>query len=316
MLRTDAQEFVCQRCGQAYRVQLGIPDLRWPPGVDQASTRSLAAGLMARYPYSSFDQLVDYEIGALRAPARLKNGYLEYRLNAVTRGGHFERMFRRAVDEHFGLPGYGLALDLGCGSGASLPHLARDFRQVWAIDPFLPDLILAQKLCKEHDLRNVRLVQASGQRLPFGDSVFDYVRALNVIEHLLEVEEVFREVARCLVSGGCFCGDSRNRLDPFMPEPHVKLRWVGFWPRSLMPWYVRTFRKADYRGVHLLSLAELRRYLRKVFGAQSKVTLALPSAYGYAARLDRVVARLEVWPIVSKLLYWVFPSYVAVAQAA
>lgn len=302
-------------CEQRYPVRMGIPDLRWPRPVDDRDTVALTAELMRRYSADSLDDLVTLEIESLTAPSRLKEGYLVYRLEAVERGRRFERMFQDALRAHFRVPGYEAAVDLGCGSGASLPSLAADFRCVYGVDPYLPDLVLARKLCEEYDLGNVFLVQALGQNLPFESDVLDYVRALNVIEHLFDVDRVFQEIVRCLRSMGCFCGDSRNRYDPFLPEPHVRLRWVGFLPRRLMPVYVRIFRRAEYKGVHLLSLAELRQHLRRAFGSRFAVALAKPSAYGYAPRLDRLVAELGRRPLLGGLVFRVFPSYLALAQS-
>jgi ubiquinone/menaquinone biosynthesis C-methylase UbiE len=310
----DGSEAVCVQCDQRYPVHVGIPDLRWPRPPDGGELCALSVALLERYATSSFDEMVAFEIESLSAPERLKKGYLAYRLQAVERGARFERMFREGLDRQFQLPGRNAAIDLGCGSGASLPSLAAGFESVWGVDPYLPDLILGRKLCEECGLENVHLAQARGQNLPFEDGVFDYARALNVIEHLFDVEIVLSEVVRCLGAMGCFCGDSRNRFDPLLPEPHVKLRWVGFWPRRLMPWYVRTFRHAEYGGVHLLSLPELRRHMRMAFGERYAVMPSRPFAYGYGEWLDRLVTRVGRYPWLSRALLWVYPSYFVLAQ--
>jgi len=308
-------DITCAECDQRYPVHLGIPDLRWPRPLDEATSLTLAAGLIERYPSSSFADLVTFEIESLPTTKQLEQEYLAYRLTAVGRGVRLERMFREHLGRHFQLPGHALAIDIGCGSGASLPSLAQDFNCVWGIDPFLPDLILARKLCEERGLNNVLLAQAVGQHLPFGREAFDYARGQNVIEHLLDVESALHEVRRVLKHMGCFCGDSRNRFDLFLPERHVNLRWVGFWPRRLISWYVRTFRKVDYKGIRLLSLGELRRCLIKSFEQQFLVTLPDPSAYGYSPKWDRAITRLSSSPILYGFLSWFFPSHLALAQA-
>ena len=233
----------------------------------------------------------------------------------MERGVRLEYMFWRCLSRHFQLPGHAIALSIGCGSGSSLPALAEDFKWVCGFDPFLPDLILARKLCEERGLGNVMLVQAVGQHSPFVSQVFDYVSGQNVIEHLVDVEDVLREIRRVLKSMGCFCADSRNRFDLFFPEPHVNLRWVGFWPRHLMSWYVRKRRGVDYRGVRLLSLRELRWALLQSFGERWVVTLPNPSAYGYHAQWDRVLSKCRNYPVLRDLLLQFFPSHLVLAQA-
>lgn len=313
-LRYDDPGIVCVECEQRYPVHLDIPDLRWPrpPGKEVSD---LALGLIERYYSSSFADLVTFEIESLSATGQLKQTYFTYRLAAVERGTRLERMFRECLDRHFQVPGNAAAFSIGCGSGASLPSMAEDFACVCGVDPFLPDLVLARKLCEELGLDNVLLAQAVGQHLPLHTEVFDYASAQNVIEHLVDVESVLHEVRRVLKPMGCFCADSRNRFDLFRPEPHVDLRWVGFWPRRLMSWYVRRFRGMDYKGIHLLSLRDLRYVLRRSFGERWLVTLPDPTAYCYSAQWDRAFARFRDYPLLHTLSLQFFPSHLALAQA-
>jgi len=312
-MRYGESEIACVKCDQRYPVRLGIPDLRWPR--PDRELPELAQRLIERYSDSSFAELVNFEIGSLSVTDRLKQVYQTYRFTAVERGAHLERMFWEHLSRHFQLPGRGAALSMGCGSGASLPAMSREFGTVYGVDPFLPDLILALKLCEEYGLENVVLIQAVGQNLPFASGVLDYASGQNVIEHLSDVEGVLHEVRRALRAMGCFCADSRNRFDLFLPEPHVRLRWVGFWPRRLMPGYVRVFRGVNYDGIRLLSLQELQRALRRSFDERWVLTLPNPSAYGHSARWDRILAKIRDYPVLRGLLLQFFPSHLVLAQA-
>ena len=89
-------------------------------------------------------------------------------------------------------------LDLGCGFG--------EFGGVFFDEPADVGLDI-----KRVDLRIARergpyrhLVQADGQRLPFGDGVFASVLSVSVLEHIDDVQQVIAEVWRVLRPGGVF----------------------------------------------------------------------------------------------------------------
>jgi SAM-dependent methyltransferase len=196
--------------------------------------------------------------------------------------------------------------------------LAKQFHQVIGIDSYLPVLLLAKKLLKDQGVGNVTLLQAYAQNIPTRNDCIDYAIAQNVIEHLIDVESALREIRRVLRHGGCFCGDSRNRFDLFFPEPHVKLRWVGLFPRRLQPWYVRKFRGVSYSEWHccLQSWWGLRRSARRAFGPSARIVLPLVSAYGHPTNVDKGVEWLDKVPILKDLVLLVFPSHLLVAQSA
>lgn len=86
-------------------------------------------------------------------------------------------------------------LDLGCGTGGMLERL-RPLGQAVGLD--LEPLALA--FCRErgHD----KLVRGSATALPFRDNSFDFVLALDVLEHIADHETAAREIARVLAPGG------------------------------------------------------------------------------------------------------------------
>jgi SAM-dependent methyltransferase len=226
-------------------------------------------------------------------------------------------MFNDRLSKYYVMPAKRVALDIGCGYGTATGVLAKQFRHVIGIDSYLPVLLLARKLLKESNINNVLLIQAYAQNIPTKDDCVDYAIAQNVIEHLIEVEPALHEIERVLRQGGCFCGDSRNRFDLLFPEPHVRLRWVGLFPRRLQPWYVRKFRGLSYADWHvcLQSWWGLRRSARRAFGPSARIVLPLVSAYGYAPNVDKRVEWLDKVPILRDLVLLVFPSHLLVAQS-
>jgi SAM-dependent methyltransferase len=87
-------------------------------------------------------------------------------------------------------------LDFGCGTGAFLSYLER-FGTVSAVDGDQA----AVGFCHERGRDEVRHV-APGQPLPFDDSSFDVVTALDVIEHIADDVSALRELRRVLRPGG------------------------------------------------------------------------------------------------------------------
>jgi ubiquinone/menaquinone biosynthesis C-methylase UbiE/uncharacterized protein YbaR (Trm112 family) len=306
--------FTCTVCGQVYPVILGIPRLLEPD--EQTDDKpALIQRLVEIYPSATFEELVQTRIQDKPNPEELRRQYADYALSMRERGERFHRMFRVMLSrEPWSMPQPDRALDIGCGVGAGLTTLSREFEHVVGLDINLASLIAAKKLLETGGLRNVTLVQASANQLPFSDETFDYVTALNVLEHVFTPVNTLKEVYRVLVSGGAFCGDSRNRYDLFFPEPHVKLRWLGFLPRRWMEPYVRWRRAAPYDYTHLLSYGELRVALRAAFGTQGDVVVPGLTAYNVPNSIDCLVARLAKVTLLRSALVRLSPSHLALAH--
>jgi len=310
----------CASCGETFRSARGILDLRWPrPSRPDGAEDALVAMMLEQYEGSTFDGLAEivrrYRFRDfsedLRDGLRSRSGSLDQL------GQRMMDMFQTRLSRHYTVPGTSLALDLGCGYGTSSVVLARRFDRVIGLDPYLPVLLLAKKCLEERDIHNVTLIQAYAQRIPLADRCADYAVAQNVIEHLISVRPAFDEARRVLKPGGCFCGDSRNRYDLVFPEPHVKLRWVGLFPRRLQGWYVRKVKNVSYAEAHarLLSWWELRGSARQAFGGSVRVVLPLVSAYGQPEYLDRWIERIESVPFVRSVAPLLFPSHLLLAQS-
>lgn len=306
----------CRGCGTYFPERMGILDMRWPrPTAPDPAEEALIEQLIAAFPTSSFEELVEMRFRQTGTSAEFMAVYNNYYHTLEARGQQMMEMFQERLSDYFKPPAQGVALDVGCGIGASSAVLVHHFEQVVGIEPSLITLILARKFFAERGLEGILLVQAYGQHLPLAADCIDYAVAQNVIEHLLDIEPAFRELNRVLKSGGCFCGDSRNRFDILFPEPHTNLHWVGFWPYKLQPWYVQRFKKMPYLGTRLLSLRELSQTARRIFGRSTRVVFPLASAYGQSAKWDRYLQRLEKIPLLRQLLLMFFPSHLLLVQA-
>ena len=309
----------CNDCDFQYPIYFGISDLRYPAETepDKAELHKTEQ-LLAVYETSTYEELASVHVSLqdVEASEGLIAIYTEYRTGQLARGSQLANMFLERLATYFSLPDSHTALDIGCGSGAGLVTLAHQFTHVLGIEPQLNELILAKKFCEEHGLANVTLAMAYAQHLPFLESQFSFITAQNVLEHVFTVDEVLLEVARVLKADGCFAADSRNRFDLFLPEPHVKLRWVGMFRRAWANAYVKWRIGIDYdfAHAHLLSYWDLRRGLSGAFQSQYEIAFPQVSAYNFPSQLDNVFSQLEKVRFIAQPMLTIYPSHLVLAQ--
>ncbi len=308
----------CTSCGRNYPKTLDIPDLRGSDAAMSKSETSIVKQMLTRYKESNCTELAEIRLRSETISSEVPDELMQHMRNYITiqtqRGRRMVEMFHTRLGQHFTVKGNKAALDVGCGSGASLVALSQRYEQVAGIDPSLPNLILARKTLETLGITNVQLIQSYGQHIPYPDGSFDYVNALNVLEHVFDLDGVLKEIHRALELNGGFAADSRNRFDLFLPEPHVKIRWVGILPRRWAKVYVRWRQDMPYESTYLLSYADLHRGLREYFDRRFRITFPHVSAYGSPAWVDPWLMRLEHIPLLRELALWVFPSHLVLAQ--
>ena len=114
---------------------------------------------------------------------------------AVTNAG------RRRVVNYINRRG-GSVLEVGVGTGLSLPHYGADLR-VTGIDFSTEMLAKAETRVAEMGLANVAgLRQMDARDLDFSDASFDTVAAMHVLSVVPEPQKVMAEIARVLKPGG------------------------------------------------------------------------------------------------------------------
>lgn len=101
------------------------------------------------------------------------------------------------------LPGYDVVVDVGCGSGYSLPKLAQRFlpRELIGVDIDPEMLAAARREAAGSDL-DVRLIEASSTRIPLPDGYADLLFCHQTFHHLVEQEAALAEFMRVLKPGG------------------------------------------------------------------------------------------------------------------
>lgn len=93
-------------------------------------------------------------------------------------------------------------LDVACGPGIVVEHLARGCREAVGCD-ITPQMIeKARSRCAAAGLGNVRFVPGRVEALPFEDGEFDVVVSRSAVHHFMDPSAAFREMARVVRAGG------------------------------------------------------------------------------------------------------------------
>jgi SAM-dependent methyltransferase len=136
---------------------------------------------------------------------------------------------------HYGLP-TGEGLDLGCGDG----HLMEVILE-YTGDRALAGLDVDPKEIQLAKIRKIyrQALTGPGHHIPFASATFDFVFSNSVLEHIENIDEVLREVARVLRPGGRFLFTVPG------PDFHSCLRGPRFGDRQAY------LRETDARCAHL-----------------------------------------------------------------
>jgi ubiquinone/menaquinone biosynthesis C-methylase UbiE len=86
-----------------------------------------------------------------------------------------------------------LFLDVGCGFGSMLAAAAERFDLVVGVNTDFTELQYAAAWLAGHNIRNVLLVRASAQKLPFVAHQFLAVTCVQVLEHVRDRTGTFRD---------------------------------------------------------------------------------------------------------------------------
>lgn len=104
------------------------------------------------------------------------------------------------------IPPASKVLDIGCGAGLLTSDLSKRGHAVTGVDLSQSSLNEAKKLDPKGTY-----IQADAAALPFADSSFDAVSAMDLLEHVENPQAVIREAGRVLKPGGLFFFHTFNR---------------------------------------------------------------------------------------------------------
>lgn len=185
-------------------------------------------------------------------------------------------------------------LEIGTGSGGIAHYLASQSEHfhVHAVD------VVDNRLITE----GYQFRMVSDTQLPFDDGYFDIVISNHVIEHVGEAAqqlEHLNEIRRILSPAGKGYLAVPNRW--MLVEPHYRLAFLSYLPRSLRSPYLRLCGKGQFYDCEPLSRGELERMLAQAnfdytnLCAQAlKLTLVIEQPGSLA---DRLAERTPTWLI-------------------
>ena len=121
------------------------------------------------------------------------------------------RILRQIIRSRFGSDKVD-ALDVGCGHGLIVPHLASDRIHVSGCDVAKQPLAIASKACPASSFH----LQTDADRLPFDDASFDVTYAICVMHHVEANDwKVFvGEMSRVTKNGGLVIVVEHNPINP------------------------------------------------------------------------------------------------------
>lgn len=117
-------------------------------------------------------------------------------------------------------------LDVGCGPGFPLLHLARSVKTLWGADASPAMLATARRNVAALGIQNVLLVRALGEQLPFVNAAFDGFAICGTLGSVADPSPVLAELARVAAPGAIVASieqDYRRRLPPGTPRVE---RWL------------------------------------------------------------------------------------------
>lgn len=153
-----------------------------------------------------------------------------HRLNPARLG-----FLRETLAAHFGCeaknlrPFAGLRiLDVGCGGGLISEPLARLGATVTGIDAAEANIGVARAHARSGDL-DIDYRRTSAEELAAGGEQFDAVLALEVIEHVADVDAFLQAVATLVRPGGAFVASTLNRTPKSLLFGIVGVEYVLRW---------------------------------------------------------------------------------------
>jgi 2-polyprenyl-6-hydroxyphenyl methylase/3-demethylubiquinone-9 3-methyltransferase len=110
-------------------------------------------------------------------------------------------------------------LDIGCGGGILSEDLARAGADVVGVDPSGVTIEVARKHAASEGL-SIEYVQGFAEKMDW-DSEFDLIFAVDVLEHVADLQESLDAIARALKPGGRFGFLTHNQT----PEAFMEIIW-------------------------------------------------------------------------------------------
>lgn len=135
-------------------------------------------------------------------------------------------------------------LDIGCADGTYTRRLRAGFTLTDAIDIEPERLADFRERIGFGERLGLRIHEMSADELEFDDDRFDMVTAIEVLEHVADLDGTLSEVHRVLKLGGRFCVTTPNRWFPFETHgPIIAGKRRRSWVAPGLPWVAPLHRR-------------------------------------------------------------------------
>jgi ubiquinone/menaquinone biosynthesis C-methylase UbiE len=165
---------------------------------------------------------------------RWRNDFASWRKRRIWQERYQEDHLRDIRDALGGNLSGKTLLDLGSGMGglsvALLLEPGANGLTLQAMD-YNADYCHIARLRAARYGRELNVVVAAGERLPYPDHAFDCVVCMDVLEHVADADAVLREMWRVLMPGGVVLTTVPNRRA--FRDPHYHLPLINWLPRTL-----------------------------------------------------------------------------------
>jgi len=178
-------------------------------------------------------------------------------------------------------------LDLGCGNGVFLMILAPMCEELVGIDISVDMLNDCSKTIERLGIDNVKLVNATSEKIPFPDNEFDIICLVDVIHHIEQLQESILEIYRVLKPGGKLLVFEPNKYNPL-------LAFLCFLDRN------------EWRALLLGSMKRYRRLFESYFNIYSMEYNGL--LIGPDSKINCKIADFLNLPVVRNLFGWLSPK--------
>lgn len=161
-------------------------------------------------------------------------------------------------------------------------------------------------------------VPVEGVELPFDDASFDVVLTNHVIEHVGDADaqhQHLTEIRRVMKPDGIGYLAVPNRW--MLTEPHFRLKFLSWWPRSWRTPYLRMMRKGDVYDCEPVQMRQLERMLgaagfhyKNICIDALRQTFEIERPHSIGARSLRVIPDALLAPftrIIPTLIYSIGP---------
>jgi SAM-dependent methyltransferase len=188
-LRQVDDALVCDRTGQSYQFERGIPSLYHPTPQDPKEITARIKSFYEQHPFPNYEGLEEF--GDL-VNKGLSNPFTVSLLSAVG--------FNKTV------------LECGCGTGQLTHFLQLNNNHTLGIDLSLSSLALALEHKRRNELTRCSFVQMNIFDLAVKDNSFDVVISHGVLHHTLDARLAFSRIVKKAKVGGLIVVGLYNRI--------------------------------------------------------------------------------------------------------